>query len=1214
MTNQDRQRATLPRWRSVVPLRRPVRRAATDTARHAHIGERLSRPRLFLASYGRLIRRVAIGAGILGACVILGCLALLWRLSSGPIQLDVVTPWLASAIEENFGNGRRVEVGGTQIERTENGGTAVRIRDIVVRDADGTVVASAPKAEVHVSGMSLLSGHMRAESLNLVGAEMSVRIEQDGGVTIFAGADKHPIATAAVPVTAAAALLRSSREKRDASGQAAAAPRAGATASAVPASALQPAASHRARDVFAALLSWIDGIGETGLDGHDLKELGLKNGNLTVDDERTGKHWTFQDISLSAERVHGGGVEVTIGSSNAARPWALTAAVTPTRQGYRKIQLEARRVSASDLLLASPLDNGDLRIDLPLSASISGEIGPDGLPQNFTGRIVADAGSIADSSGDEGRIAIERAEFKLNWDAENRILSVPFQILSGGNRITLLGQIEAPPEPSGTWLFKIGGGTVVLNPSGGSNEPLVLNRIAVNGHYDAAKQRFAIDEGGVGNTGVGVAMSGNVDFSGGDVRVAAGLAGTRMPVDALKRLWPVFIQPKVRDWFNEHLLSGTLERIVIAVNAPLDTLRDGGPPVPDDGLSIEALATGCVIRPVDGLPALRDADMNVRVVGRDAVVSIGKATGDMPSGRKLAFTSGVFEVPDTAPRAPPARVHFKMEGPVQAAAELLRMDRLRDVSDAPFEPSTMRGNLSAQVTLGMPLKADLPPGSTNYTIAVEATNFSAERMIMGQKVDAAMLRANATPQGFQLKGDVKIAGAPVSLEYRKTRGEADAEVRLQGMLDETARSNLGFDMGEAVSGAIPIRLAGRVATTSDREGRFNVEADLTSAQIDGLLPGWAKPSGKPARATFVLATKPQSIRIEDLLIEGAGVGVKGTIDFDGAGEVQSANFPTYGFSDGDRASIKIERGAEGALRVIMRGEVYDGRGFVKSTAGASPTNPNAKKRSIDADLDMKIAAVVGFNGEALRGVELKMSRRAGEVRSFGLNAKIGRDATLTGDLRGRSNGRQVVYLESTDAGAFFRFTDVYSRMNGGQLAMTMESPSADHPAQQGILNVRNFAVHDETQLERAVNNGTQARRDAIDFSGMRVEFSRMPGKVALRDGVVRGPLLGGTIDGVVDYARDDMHMRGTLVPLYGPNNLLGQIPLVGLFMGGDKEGLFGITYEVVGRPGNPVLRINPISALAPGLLRKVFEFPANGDTGSFDASPSSLPPSSPRIH
>jgi len=1155
---------------------------------------------MFFARYGRLIGRSAIWLGIFGCLVVLGCVALWWRLGNGPIQLNVVTPWLASAIEENFGSSHHVEVGGTQIERTENGDTAVRLRDIVVRDADGIVVASAPKAEVHVSGMSLLSGHMRAESLNLVGAEMAVRIEADGGVIIFAGADKHPIATASVPGTAAAALLRSSQQKREAIAQGTSeAPRAGPAPAAAPASDVQQVPAHRARDVFAALLSWIDGIGETGLDGHDLRELGLKNGNLTVDDERTGKHWTFQDISLSAERVHGG-VEVTVGSSNPARPWALTAAVTPTRQGYRKIQLEARRVSASDLLLASRLDDGKVHVDMPLSASISGEIGPDGLPQNFAGRIVADAGSIGDAADDDGVVAIDRAEFKLNWDAETRILSVPFQILSGGNRITLLGQIEAPKEIGGTWQFKIGGGTVVLNSANAASEPLVLNRIAVGGRYDAAKQRLSVDEGDVGNTGVGLAMSGNIDFAGGNPRLAAGLAGTRMPVDAFKRLWPVFIQPKVREWFNEHLLSGTLERIVIAVNAPLDSLKATGPPVPDDGISIDALVTGCVIRPVEGLPALRDADLNVHIVGRDAVVSLSKATADLASGRKLTVSSGVFEVPDTAPVAPPARVRFKLEGPVPAAVELLRMDRLRDVSEAPFEPSQTRGNLSAQVTLGMPLKADLPTGSTNYAIAVEATNFSADHMIMGQKVDAAILRANATPQGFQLKGDVKIAGAPVNLEYRKSRGDADAEVRIQGMLDDAARGNLGLDFGDTVSGSIPIRLSGRVAATADREGRFAIEADLTPAQIDGLLPGWAKPSGKPARATFTLATKPQSIRIEDLLIEGAGGGVKGTIELDASGEVQSANFPSYGFSDGDRASLKIERGAEGALRAVMRGEVYDGRGFVKSAAGGTSTNPNPKRRPVDVDFDMKLGAVVGFNGEALRGVELKLSRRAGEIRSFGLNAKIGRDAVLTGDLRGRSSGRSVVYLESSDAGAFFRFSDIYSRMNGGQLSLAMEAPSSENATQLGTLSVRNFAVHDETQLERAVNNGTQVRRNTIDFSGMRMEFTRMPGRVGLRDGVVRGPLLGGTIDGGVDYTRDEVHLRGTLVPLYGPNNLLGQLPLVGLFLGGEKEGLFGVTYEVIGRPGNPVLRINPISALAPGLLRKVFEFPVNGGDTNTD--------------
>ena len=842
-----------------------------------------------------------------------------------------------------------------------------------------------------------------------------------------------------------------------------------------------------------------------------------------------------------------------------------------------------------------------------MSASIDGEIGPDGLPQIATARLVAETGSIGYVNDADSRLTFDRAELKLNWEAGTRLLSVPFQVLSGGARITLLGQIEAPPEAGGIWSFKIGGGTIVLtSPGAASDPPLVLNRIAVSGRYDAGKQRFIMDEGDIGNTGVGVAMSGNMDFSGGAARLTAGFAGTRMPVESLKRIWPIFINPQVRGWFNEHLLSGTVERIVIAVNAPFDTLKAGGPPVPDDGLSIEALATGCVLRPVASLPALRDADLNVRIVGRNAVVAVSKATADLPSGRKLVLSSGAFEVPDTDVHPPQARVRFKLDGPAPAAAELLRTERLRDIADAPFDPSTIRGTVSAQVTLGMPIKSNLPPGSTNYAITVDATNFSADRMIMGQKVDAALLRATATPQGFQLKGDVKIGSTPVSLEYRKSRGDADAEIRITGMLDEAARNSLGFDVGDAIAGAIPIRLSGHVAMTSEREARFAVDADLTPAQIDGLLPGWAKPSGKPARATFTLTTKPQSIRIDDLLIEGSGGGVKGSIELDGSGEVQSAHFPAFGFSDGDRASLKIDRSGDGALRVVIRGDVYDGRGFVKTAAGAASSNGNGKRRAVDVDVDMKLGAVVGFNGEALRSVDLKLSRRAGEIRSFGLNAKIGRDATLTGDLRGRSSGRQLVYLESNDAGAFFRFTDVYTRMTGGQVAVAMEAPSADNTAQQGMLSAHNFTIHDETQLERAVSTGGQPRRggNAIDFSNMRVDFTRMPGRVALRDGVVRGPILGGTIDGVVDYTRDDVHLHGTLVPLYGPNNLLGQLPLLGLFLGGEKEGLVGITYEVVGRPGSPQLRINPISALAPGLLRKVFEFPANGGDPSIERLPS----------
>ncbi|MGH7248903.1 MAG: DUF3971 domain-containing protein, partial [Pseudomonadota bacterium] len=351
---------------------------------------------------------------------------------------------------------------------------------------------------------------------------------------------------------------------------------------------------------------------------------------------------------------------------------------------------------------------------------------------------------------------------------------------------------------------------------------------------------MVLNRGDLGNGDLSVAMSGGAAYTAGAWRLDAGFAGKRMSVQDLKRLWPVFIAPKVRDWLEARLKSGTVDHITVAVNAPLDTLRASGPPIPENGLSVDALATGCTIEPVDGLPALTDADLTVHVSGRDAKVELGKATARLPSGRKLVMSSGLFEVPDTAPHEPPAHVRFKLDGPVQAAAELLATKRLREVADAPFDPATTRGTMSAQVSLEMPLKPSLSVQSTDYSIVVDAANFSAQHIIMGQRLEAATLHGTATPQGFQFKGDVRIAGAPASLEYRKARGDSNAEIRINGVLDAAARKNLGLDPAHAIRGSIPIRLAGRVDAASGRDGRFAVAADLTSAQIAGFLPGWFK--------------------------------------------------------------------------------------------------------------------------------------------------------------------------------------------------------------------------------------------------------------------------------------------------------------------------------------------------------------------------------------
>lgn len=1117
-----------------------------------------------------LVRRLLVigGGGLALAVLAVGGLWL--KLMSGPIELNLASPFLAAAIEENIGRRHHVEIGGTQLERDGNGRTSLRIRDILIRDADNAIVASAPKAEVSISGSGLLTGHVRAKRVSLVGAELAVRIEQDGQVTISTGAERRPLA-----VTPAIVKPGESTSPEEQSSP----------------SPATPTGTER----FVAFVGWLDRLSALGLDGEGLGEIGLKDGQLNVDDLRTGKHWTFDKINFSVNRFGGGAIAVNLGSDHETRPWSMTATVRPSGFQRRQIQIEARKVSTKDLFLATRLDEGQFQSDIPLSGIIRAEIGPDSLPTVVEGRLTAEAGLVGDPADVDGSFQLDRAEITLDWDANRKTLLVPFQIHSGANRITLLSRFDAPPAPQMPWRVTLTGGSVVLAASRDDPQPLVLNRILVRANFNPANKRLDVEQGDISGSGVHGALNGSIDFSGGEPRLAVGLAITPMSSAAAKKVWPVFIASKVRTWVLENLQSGDIERVDIATNAPIDTLKEGGPPLPADGLSVEVTVRNAVIAPVDGLPPIKEADLKTQIKGRNVIVSVSRGVVEMSGGRKLTLTNGVFEIPDTHPKAPPARVRFRIDGPVQAAAELLQLERLRDHAGLPLDPATSKGNFSGQVTLGLPIVKDPPKGATSYAMTIDVAGFAADKMVMGQKIEAQTLKVAATNQGYQIRGDVRVNGTPATLDFRKNTDSPDAEIRLQATLDEAARARFGFDTGSALSGPVPVKLSGKYS--GDKESRLAVEADLTQAKIDNLMPGWIKPAGKPNRATFTLVSKDKSTRFEDLVIDGSGATVKGAIELDSSGDLVSAHFPVFALSDGDKTNLRVDRASDGTLRVVMRGEVYDGRGFVKSSLG-NDSDSKTKKKTGDLDLDIKLGAVVGFNGEALRGVDLKLSRRAGQIRSFTLNSKLGRDTPLTGDLRGATGrGRNVLYFETVDAGALFRFTDTYPRIHGGQMWVALDPPTGDHAPQDGILNIRDFKIRGEPALNRVVGqaqNGTTG----VDFTRMRVDFTRTAGKLVVKEGVVRGPTVGATVDGQIDYANNEVRMRGTFVPLYGLNNAFGQLPIVGLFLGGSNEGLVGITYEVVGPPSSPVLRVNPISAVAPGLLRKFFEFPGATNSGA----------------
>jgi Protein of unknown function len=1102
-----------------------------------------------------------------------------WRLGAGPINLEMATPWLASAIEENIGHGNTVEVGGTQIERAGRIRIAVRIRDIIVRDRDHAIVASAPKAEVKLSGTALLMGRLRAESLNLVDAELAVRITPDGQVTVSAGDNAKPLATGVASKKEAGIAPTFPRQNPGA-------PAPGTVAPSLPASPSTPAASatDSTQSGLLAGLDWLDSLSLTGLDGQNLNEIGLKNGSLIIDDQQRGNKWSFENISLSLRRPSAGGVALSVGEEG-SHAWSLRVLVGPPENGVRSVDIRADKVSTSNILLALRMKDLTYSADLPLTGELKGELGRDGLPTYFRGKLVAGAGTVIDSDTPDYPMAIDSAEINVEWDSGRRVLVAPFKIVSGQNRITLLAHLEPPNDSVADWQLGFSGGTIVLAQIDPEQPPLIFNRIAIGLRFDTDKRRVLLTQADISNGEIGIAGTGSVDYSG-EPRLTLGFAGTPMTASALKRMWPILIVPEVREWVIERVERGSLQRIEVGVNSPVRNLSRRGPPIPDDGLAVNIVASGVTLHPVDELPSVRDADLKAHVTGRTATVTIGQGMSDTPSGRKLTISDFVFEVPDMAPKPAPARVKFRIDAPVPAAAEILASDRLSEFSGTLIDPNSSKGTVSALVTLGLPIKRELTKADTTYSVTADLGGFAVDKLVMNQKLEANTLKVIANNQGYQVKGDVKINGQPAQLDYRKP-ADGDADVKLQATLDDASRARLGLDLGAAVSGSLPIKLTGKIGAADSRMG---IEADLTALKLDNILPGWVKLPGKSSRAVFNVVQKPQSTRFEDIVVDGGGVLIKGSLEVDQNGDLLNANFPAYSPSEGDKTTLKAERGADGVVKVTMRGDVFDGRGFLKSAISGKDADPKSKTKNVDFDVDLKLGAVAGFFGEALRSVDCKVSRRGGAIRTFSLAGKLGRDTPLTGDLRRPAQGRDVIYLETSDAGAFFRFTDTYSKVVGGQLQLAMDPPTAEPTAKEGLISVRDFSIKGEAALDRLAAGGPAGAQNGVSFSRVRAEFTRQNGQLTIREGVLKGPMIGGTIEGSIDPA-NQVRMSGTFVPMYGLNNMFGQIPVLGLFLGGgSNEGLFGVTYEVVGTSDKPVLRVNPISAIFPGVSRKIMEF------------------------
>ena len=241
--------------------------------------------------------------------------------------------------------------------------------------------------------------------------------------------------------------------------------------------------------------------------------------------------------------------------------------------------------------------------------------------------------------------------------------------------------------------------------------------------------------------------------------------------------------------------------------------------------------------------------MNVRVTGRTAKITLGKGIVDVSPGRRLTISNGVFEVPNTRLKTPPARVSFRIDGSVPAAAELLALDRLREFSGAPFDPATTKGTVTGQVQLGMPLRPDLPPGSTDYDITRRSGEFQRrEDAVRPEDRSADRCASRPTTRATRSRATSRSRGAPAQIEFRRLKGESDAEVKLQATPRRGgAHAPRSRCRARRSPEPVPVKLVGRVGL-DERRGPLQCRSRSHQHQDRESAAGLGQGAGPPGAA------------------------------------------------------------------------------------------------------------------------------------------------------------------------------------------------------------------------------------------------------------------------------------------------------------------------------------------------------------------------------
>ncbi|MCB2109106.1 MAG: hypothetical protein KDE14_15455 [Rhodobacteraceae bacterium] len=824
-----------------------------------------------------------------------------------------------------------------------------------------------------------------------------------------------------------------------------------------------------------------------------------------------------------------------------------------------------------------PILDGEKTIEIDLAGRYVYAARTLALTASFAGVRPAQLSAIAGLSPD-----IAMADVPLTGSVDTTLVfadNVPqlsfltFDIASGPGRLSLPESIGGPRTISSGFAR----GSINSDFDQAAIERLTLTLDGIDGQPELT----------MSGTATGLRASPTIDVS---------ASVPSLTLSALAQLWPEGVKPNTLDWIKKNLSDGSLSGLSARANMngfDLESLR-----VADLDLGVDF--AGLTVNYLTGLPKIENTSGRLNMNLTEAAFDI--RSGEIPdvvSGKGLRVTGADLRMGDLTQLRQFANFSIDIAGDLDDTLRLIDHAPLKYASAMGIDPNDTSGSNKIKLKLTFPLIKDLRLSDLEIDVRAQVENAHVANVAFGLPLNDGMMSLRVTTQGLDAEGTAKLGPIRTGLTWRENFGGGDfrSQYALDVILENDQRELVALGRAPFIPPYIdgPVRTEVVYRVMRDGTASLAAAADLTNVAMSLKQLGWNKAVGEPAKGEAEVSLKDgKLVSVDRFAVEsGSTMAISGHVTFGAENALQSLSVRD-GIVGETHLSVEMAAADDGVIELDVAGPAFDASYFWKDL------NDDEDSDWVPVRLRANIGRMWLTKMGSFERVKLKFERDQHLVRRIDFESAVGENSPFTFKLSS-NEGLRSFSGGSTDGGAVIRSIGLFDDIIGGQLKI--EGKLAEEGAIDGRMDVDDFKLVQAPLVARLLSVAAltgivdELEGTGISFRELKVPFSYASDKLSIRDGGMFGTSLGMTMSGDYDFANSYIDFEGTLVPAYALNSVFNFIPLVGdILSGGEKgSGIFAATYRWQGPVATAQPTVNPLAALAPGFLRRIFSI--------FDSAP-----------